>query len=99
VAEELTRVWPDLLPALARLIIRASQRSQVWVVSHASRLIAALNEHPECHAISLEKSLGQTQVMGQGLLDEPVWHWPYIRRDQVRRYDIDRGDNPVCRRE
>ena len=71
-----TSLHPDLLPALARLIIRASQRSQVWVVSHASRLIAALNEHPECHAISLEKSLGQTQVMGQGLLDEPAWHWP-----------------------
>jgi predicted ATPase len=71
-----TSLHPDLLPALARLIIRASQRSQVWVVSHASRLIAALNEHPECHSISLEKSLGQTQVMGQGLLDEPAWHWP-----------------------
>jgi predicted ATPase len=26
---------PDLLPALARLIVRASERSQVWVVSHA----------------------------------------------------------------
>ena len=71
-----TSLHPDLLPALARLIIRASQRSQVWVVSHASRLIAALNEHPECHSISLEKSLGQTQVMGQGMLDEPAWHWP-----------------------
>ena len=71
-----TSLHPDLLPALARLIIRASQRSQVWVVSHASRLIAALSEHPDCHAIALEKDLGQTQVVGQGMLDEPAWYWP-----------------------
>jgi predicted ATPase len=71
-----TSLHPDLLPALARLIIRASQRSQVWVVSHATRLIAALNEHPACHSIALEKDLGQTQVVGQGMLDEPAWQWP-----------------------
>jgi predicted ATPase len=71
-----TSLHPDLLPALARLIIRASQRSQVWVVSHASRLIAALNESPACHAIALEKNLGQTQIVGQGMLDAPAWHWP-----------------------
>jgi predicted ATPase len=71
-----TSLHPDLLPALARLILRAAQRSQVWVVSHASRLIAALNEHPSCHSIALEKDLGQTQAMGLGLLDEPAWHWP-----------------------
>ena len=50
--------------------------SQVCVVSHASRLIAALNEHPPCHAIALEKDLGQTQIVGQGMLDEPAWYWP-----------------------
>jgi predicted ATPase len=71
-----TSLHPDLLPALARLIIRASERTQVWVVSHASRLIAALSEHRACHLIALEKNLGQTQVTGQGLLDEPAWHWP-----------------------
>jgi predicted ATPase len=71
-----TSLHPDLLPALARLIIRASQHSQVWVVSHATRLIAALNEHRECHSIALEKELGQTQIVGQGMLDEPVWNWP-----------------------
>jgi predicted ATPase len=71
-----TSLHPDLLPALARLIIQASQHSQVWVVSHASRLIAALGEHGGCHAIALEKEFGQTQVVGQGILDEPAWHWP-----------------------
>ncbi|MEE9326715.1 MAG: AAA family ATPase [Cocleimonas sp.] len=67
---------PDLLPALARLIIKASEQTQVWVVSHATRLVAALNQSPQCHAIELEKELGQTQVIGQGMLDEPSWHWP-----------------------
>lgn len=70
-----TSLHPDLLPALARLIIRASERSQVWVVSHANRLIAALNEHKDSHAIALEKELGQTKVVGQGMLDEPAWQW------------------------
>ncbi|AZZ93124.1 ATP-binding protein [Hahella sp. KA22] len=70
-----TSLHPDLLPALARLILRASEHSQVWVVSHASRLVAALNEHPECHAVQLEKPLGQTEIIGQGILDTPAWHW------------------------
>ena len=42
--------------------------AQVCVVSHASRLIAAPNEHPPCHAIALEKDLDQTQIVGQGML-------------------------------
>jgi len=29
-----TSLHPDLLPALARLIIKASKSTQVWVVSH-----------------------------------------------------------------
>ena len=71
-----TSLHPDLLPALARLIVEASRHTQVWVVSHASRLIAALEKHPECNAIVLDKQLGQTSIQGQGLLDEPAWHWP-----------------------
>ncbi len=71
-----TSLHPDLLPALGRLILRASHNTQIWVVSHAKRLIAALNDSPDCHAIELEKNLGRTQVMDQGMLDEPAWHWP-----------------------
>ena len=71
-----TSLHPDLLPALARLIIRASEQCQVWVVSHASRLIAALQQDPECNSIVLEKIFGQTEIVGQGMLDEPAWHWP-----------------------
>ncbi len=71
-----TSLHPDLLPALAKLIIRASESTQVWVVSHASRLIAALEDAEGCNFLRLEKNLGQTQVVGQGILDKPSWHWP-----------------------
>ncbi|MBV4460914.1 AAA family ATPase [Pseudomonas sp. COR58] len=71
-----TSLHPDLLPALARLIIRVSEDCQVWVVSHARRLISALQEDPDCNCIVLEKTLGQTGVVGQRMLDEPAWHWP-----------------------
>jgi predicted ATPase len=71
-----TSLHPDLLPALARLIVRASRRSQIWVVSHAQRLIAALEEAPDGNNIRLEKQLGQSRIVGQRSLDEPAWHWP-----------------------
>lgn len=71
-----TSLHPDLLPALGRLIIRAAQETQVWVVSHASRLIATLEENSECNSIALNKQLGETLIVGQGLLDSPPWHWP-----------------------
>ncbi|KAF2408746.1 AAA family ATPase [Pseudomonas antarctica] len=71
-----TSLHPDLLPALARLIIQASNSCQVWVVSHASRLIAALQQDEGCNSIVLEKVMGETRIVGQGMLDAPAWHWP-----------------------
>jgi predicted ATPase len=71
-----TSLHPDLLPALARLIENASTRTQVWVVSHAARMIAALKESKHCNAIGLDKQLGETVVQGQGMLDAPPWKWP-----------------------
>jgi predicted ATPase len=71
-----TSLHPDLLPALARLISHASRRCQVWVVSHASRLIAAIEADPDCNSVCLEKAVGETCVAGQGRLDAPAWHWP-----------------------
>lgn len=71
-----TSLHPDLMPALARLIRHAARHAQVWVVSHSARLIAALEEDPECHSILLEKDLGETRVVGQGILDQPAWQWP-----------------------
>lgn len=37
-----TSLHPDLIQALARLIIRASEQTQVWVISHSSALVQPL---------------------------------------------------------
>jgi predicted ATPase len=71
-----TSLHPDLLPALGRLIISAATRSQLWTVSHASRLIATLRESPDCTLIALEKQMSRTRLVGQGMLDAPAWYWP-----------------------
>lgn len=71
-----TSLHPDLLPALARLIIRAAESTQVWVVSHADKLIDALGQSEICNSLRLEKNYGQSRVAGREMLDEPLWHWP-----------------------
>jgi len=70
---------PDVLPALARLIARASEfsgGSQILLVTHSEPLVTALREHGDPALLRLAKHDGETLVEGQGLLDEPAWHWP-----------------------
>ena len=67
---------PDLLGALAGLIRRASERSQIVVVTHSAALVDALRDDDEASLLRLTKDDGRTVVEGQGLLDEPAWHWP-----------------------
>lgn len=71
-----TSLHPDLLPALARLILQASKHSQLWVVSHSNRLISALEADPACNSIRLAKDLGETQIVGQLATEAPSWQWP-----------------------
>jgi predicted ATPase len=71
-----TSLHPDLVPALARLIIAASSRSQVVVVTHNEALIAALKGEKDVGAIALVKELGETVVSGLRLIDKPRWEWP-----------------------
>lgn len=71
-----TSLHPDLLPALARLIGRAAAATQVWVVSHSPRLIAALESQTECNSLVLEKELSETRIVGLRELDAPPWDWP-----------------------
>ncbi|WP_108944483.1 AAA family ATPase [Shewanella halifaxensis] len=70
-----TSLHPDLLPALSRLIIKASSHCQLWIVSHANRLINALSQFEDCNMIELDKQLGQTEIVGQDILSKPSWHW------------------------
>ena len=69
---------PDLLPALAALIARACETSQIVIVTHSAPLVAALRERAagDAAVLKLTKQDGQTVVEGQGMLDEPAWHWP-----------------------
>ena len=71
-----TSLHPDLLPALARLIAKAAERTQVVVVTHAKPLISALSEQEGCHSILLEKTFGETRIVGSSKLGGPTWHWP-----------------------
>ncbi|WP_257388175.1 AAA family ATPase [Tahibacter caeni] len=64
---------PDLLRPLARQIVEASRRGQVWVISHAPRLVSAIEDAADLVAIELRREYGETRVAGQGPLDEPVW--------------------------
>ena len=70
-----TSLHPDLLPALSRLIASAAERSQVLVVTHAAKLITELSKQPDCNSITLEKSFGETNLVGVNDLDRPVWRW------------------------
>ena len=67
-----TSLHPDLLPALARMIARASRECQIIVVSHAVPLASALQE-AGARRIVLEKQLGETIVTGD---ERPAWNWP-----------------------
>jgi predicted ATPase len=71
-----TSLHPDLLGALARLIAKAAERTQVVVVTHAAALIAGLSQHPECNSIQLEKEFGETKIVGQKQIAMPSWKWP-----------------------
>jgi len=70
-----TSLHPDLLPALGRLIASAAERSQVLVVTHASKLIGVLEEQAECNSVRLEKEFGETRIVGAGKFDQPLWRW------------------------
>src|SRR6202451_4438646 len=70
-----TSLHPDLLPALARLILAAASQTQIIVVSHAPALIAALEPAPVCTRLHLLKDFGETTVEGATLFSKPKWNW------------------------
>ncbi|MFC5502160.1 AAA family ATPase [Lysinimonas soli] len=70
-----TSLHPSLLGPLAELIADAAARSQLIVVSHSTELVTALAARGAL-VHRLEKQYGETVLLGQGMLDEPPWHWP-----------------------
>ncbi|MEV4261254.1 AAA family ATPase [Kribbella sp. NPDC049584] len=72
-----TSLHPDLLPALANLVITAAKEAQVIVVTHSRPFISSLRAlSSDLHTIELVKDRGATTIAGQGPLDEPPWKWP-----------------------
>jgi predicted ATPase len=68
-----TSLHPDLLPPLGHLVTTAATRSQVVVVTHSKTLVEALTK---ATVLTLVKDSSTTVIEGQGLLDQPSWHWP-----------------------
>lgn len=64
----------SLLAPLAQLIVSASQRTQVIVVTHAAELARRLADAGAL-AHRLARSSDGTIVEGQGFLDVPPWNW------------------------
>ncbi len=71
-----TSLHPDLLPALARLIARAAERTQVWVVSHSRQLVSALESDTVCNSIELGRPLGESEIVNREEMEERPWDWP-----------------------
>jgi predicted ATPase len=71
-----TSLHPDLLEPLGRLIRSAARQTQVWVVSHAPRLIEVLRDDESCVHLQLQRELGETQVETDGAREVAKWSWP-----------------------
>jgi predicted ATPase len=71
-----TSLHPELLPALARLILAAAAHTQILVVSHAAQLIGELEAASICVRLHLVKDFGETKVEGATLFNAPKWAWP-----------------------
>ncbi len=57
-----TSLHPDLLPSLARQIVAASERSQVWVTTHSRTLAEEIARLSGVRAVELRKVAGETIV-------------------------------------
>ena len=59
-----TSLHPDLLEPLARMIVRASKRTQIWVVTHSQRLAAAFAAEGNATPRTVVKRNGETWIEG-----------------------------------
>lgn len=57
---------PDLLEPLARLIVRAAERTQVWLVTHSEKLASALAREGNLKPLMVIKREGETWIEGLG---------------------------------
>jgi len=62
VNEPETSLHPDILDALAHLIVRASKNVQLWITTHSQPLADRIEKHSGVPRVRLRMSDGETQV-------------------------------------
>ena len=65
-----TSLHPDLLEPLARQLVKAGKYSQLWIVTHSSRLAELVEKFSGEAPITLELVGGETRVKGQHLIED-----------------------------
>lgn len=68
---------PDLLEPLARLIAAASQRTQIWLVTHSERLASALEREAAARPRRIAKEAGETVIENE---EEFAFRHPSAKR-------------------
>ena len=57
-----TSLHPDLIDALARLVVKASASTQLWLTTHSEPLAARIEQHSATSRIRLRMVHGETQL-------------------------------------
>lgn len=58
-----TSIHPDLIGPLAKLIVRASKESQVWITTHSQELARTIQNASGILPIQLQKLRGETRIV------------------------------------
>lgn len=58
-------IHEDLMEPLARLIVKASKTSQLWITTHSTELAGFISKYGGCKPIALEKIAGETCLQGR----------------------------------
>jgi predicted ATPase len=65
-----TSIHVDLMEPLARLITKASKRSQLWITTHSTDLARFIKKSGGISPIELEKVEGETRIVGAKLVED-----------------------------
>jgi predicted ATPase len=57
-----TSLHPDLIDALARLIVRVSKHTQLWITTHSLPLADRIEQHSGMPRVRLSMVEGETKV-------------------------------------
>ncbi|MBC7998074.1 MAG: AAA family ATPase [Leptolyngbya sp.] len=80
-----TSIHPDLFEPLARLIVKASNESQIWITTHSRDLSDYILEMSGYAPLEIEKVDGETRLVGVGL-------GGYKYRDESPDFEVSEDD-------